>query len=67
MNTELLEALKAEDKLTLFVESTLNSVALPSGNPSLSRAFADIRQALATQAALRRAIISKEQSRTHSP
>lgn len=56
---ELLAEAIADDGLAVFIERTLAAVALPSGHPEVSRAFADIRGALASRGALRRAAIAK--------
>ena len=60
---ELLAEAIADDGLAVFIERTLAAVALPSGHPEVSRAFGDIRGALASRGALRRAVIAKAEGR----
>ena len=60
---ELLAEAIADDGLAVFIERTLAAVALPSGQPEVARAFADIRGALASRGALRRAAIAKAEGR----
>ena len=60
---ELLAEAIADDGLAVFIERTLAAVALPSGHPEVARAFADIRGALASRGALRRAAIAKAEGR----
>jgi hypothetical protein len=48
-------ALAEADRLCLAIAATLDSVAVPSGVPAVSRAFTDIRGMLLVSAAGRRA------------
>jgi hypothetical protein len=55
----LYEATVEDDALAVAIEATLRSVAVPSGCPEVSRAFADIRGMLQATTAKRRSALAQ--------
>jgi hypothetical protein len=55
----LFEATVEDDALAVAIEATLRSVAVPSGCPEVSRAFADIRGMLQATTAKRRSALAQ--------